>query len=103
MPWTNALPPDTRVIGSPNPPADVDGLVDAVTAMGAALNVQNPVFGTCDPTGSADSTAAFQACMTAAVATGAEMVIPPGTYNLNTGGLQITGPLKIRGLGAVLS
>jgi len=57
-----------------------------------------------DPTGVADSTTAFQNCMNAVVGTGSaraqEMLIPPGTYNLNTGQLAITGPMRMRGLGA---
>jgi len=56
-----------------------------------------------DPTGVADSTAAFQAAITASTGTAAvpvnsELLIPPGTYTCN-GALNLTGPLKITGLG----
>src|SRR5580700_10883711 len=80
MPWTNPLPPDTRAVGSPNPPADVNGLVDAVTAMGASRNIQNPALaGGADPTGVADSTAAIQAALNA----GGDVYMGPGTFSVS--------------------
>lgn len=94
---------DPRAPGTGNPPADMNNANDALNAMGASFNVMNSAFGTCDPNGVADSTAAFAACMAAAIAANGEMVIPPGTYNLNTGGLHITGPFRMRGLGAGLN
>ena len=103
MPVDFTLPPDTRAVGTGNPPQDVDNIVDALTAAGAGLNVLNAAYaGGADPTGASFSDAAFQACMTAATGTGTgtpgEMIIPPGVYKL-AGDLHITGPLKIRGLG----
>src|ERR1017187_8347274 len=84
-PWTWALPPDTRSVGSGNPPADVDGLSDAVTAMGAGFNVQNPAFaGGADPTGAADSEPAFAAAIAALPSAGGIITVPPGTYRLNS-------------------
>jgi len=100
MPAQFTLPPDTRSVGSGNPPADVNALIDAAAASGVTFNLLNAVYGTADPTGVADSTAAFQACLTAATAVGGEMIIPPGTYNLNTAGINFTGPVRVRGLGA---
>ena len=66
-PWTHALPPNTRVAFGPGDPAgDMDGAVDALTAMGAGYNVQNPACaGGADPAGTADSQPAFQAAATA--------------------------------------
>ena len=92
MPWTNPLPPDTRVPGSGNPPADMDGVIDALTAMGAGLNVQNPALaGGADPTGVADSTAAWQAALTA----GGLIVVPPGTYTISSTVTGTVAPTRI--------
>jgi hypothetical protein len=104
MPAQFTLPPDTRATGTGSPAADMDAVIDAITADGAGLNVLNAAFaGGADPAGVNDSTSAFQACMTAATGTGSvipgEMLIPRGTYKLNAATLNITGPLRIRGLG----
>jgi hypothetical protein len=99
MPAQFTLPPDTRSVGSGNPPADMDGVVDALTAMGTGFNVLNAAFsGGADPTGAADSAAALQACITAAAAAGQPVTIPPGTYkttatlNCKLDGLVIRAP-----------
>jgi hypothetical protein len=104
MPAQFTLPPDTRATGTGSPAADMDAVIDALTASGAGLNVLNAAFaGGADPAGVSDSCAAFQACMNAATAAGTtlpgEMIIPPGAYKLNAATLHFTGPLKIRGLG----
>jgi hypothetical protein len=105
VPQQFTLPPDTRSVGTGNPPADMNALIDAAAAMGTVFNVLNAAYaGGADPGGGADSTPAFAACMAAATAAhGAEMIIPPGTYNLNTGGLTFTGPIRIRGLGSSIA
>jgi hypothetical protein len=106
MPVTFTLPPDTRAVGQGNPPADVNAHTDAFNASGAVYNVLNTAYaGGADPAGVADSTAAFQAAITAATGTASqpaqEVIIPPGTYNLNTGNIDLGGgPVKIRGLGS---
>ena len=80
MPTPFTLPPDTRAIGQGNPPADMNGVVDALTAQGAALSVLNTAYsGGADPTGVADSTAAIQAALNAA-SPGQAVLVPPGTY-----------------------
>ena len=67
------------------------------------ISVSNPAYaGGADPTGAADSTAAFQAGINAAIATGAELTVPAGTYTIAST-LSVTGPLRMRGLGACLS
>ena len=79
---TFALPPDNRTVGSGDPPADVDDLVDAAAAMGAGRNVLNTTFGGgADPTGAADSTVALTAA--AAALGGQLMYLPAGTYLMN--------------------
>jgi len=80
------LPPDTRAAGTGNPPADMNGVTDAHVSQGAVFNLMNAAYGTVDNTGVVDCTTAFAACMAAAIAANGEMVIPPGKYNLNTGG-----------------
>ena len=85
MPAQFTLPPDNRSVGSGNPPADMNSVVDALTAQGAGFNVLNATYsGGADPTGVADSTTALQACVTAAAAAGRPMIIPPGTYKTTT-------------------
>ena len=104
MPAQFTLPPDTRAVGTGNPPGDMNSVVDALTAMGAVYNVCNAAYaGGADPSGVSDSTAAFQACITAATTARAEVIIPAGSYNLNTAGLNFTGGVKLRGLGAAMS
>lgn len=78
-PWTHTLPPNTRAFGSIDPANDIDGLVDAITAMGSGDNAQNPAFsGGADPSGVADSTTAINA-----VPQGGIVKLPAGTYLLN--------------------
>ena len=76
-------PPDTRTVGEGNPAQDVDGLVDAIDAIGAGRNVLNTTFGGgADPTGATDSTTALTA---AASALGGQlMYLPAGTYLMNS-------------------
>jgi hypothetical protein len=81
MPAQFTLPPDTRSVGSGNPPADMNAIVDAVTAMGAGVNVLNTAYSSgADPTGVADSTSAWQAALTA----GGLIIVPPGTYKITS-------------------
>ncbi len=88
MPAQFTLPPDTRSVGSGNPPADMNSVVDAITAMGAGLNILNAAFaGGADPGGTNDSTAAIQAAINAQAG---PVDIPPGHYLVNTGGVSIT-------------
>jgi len=99
VPFT--LPPDTRAVGTGNPPADMNGVVDAITAMGGGFNVTNAAYaGGADPTGVADSTAAISATVTAAAAAGRPVLIPAGTYRVTStldwrvAGLQVYGDGK---------
>jgi hypothetical protein len=80
MPAQFTLPPDTRSVGSGNPPADMNAVVDALAAMGAGVNVLNAAFaGGADPTGAA----ACDTVLSDALAAGGLVVIPPGTYLVN--------------------
>jgi hypothetical protein len=75
------LPPDTRAVGSGDPPDDVNGLTDAASGMGASASVLNTTFsGGADTTGVNDSAAAFQAAVTAGA--GGPVYVPPGTYKI---------------------
>jgi hypothetical protein len=104
MPVQFTIPPDTRAVGTGDPPGDMDNVVRALNASSAQFNVLSTQFaGGADPTNVADSTAAFQAAITAATVLNGDVVIPPGDYNLATGGLAFTGPVRFRGLGAALS
>jgi hypothetical protein len=95
---------DPRAIGTGNPPGDANNINDVAAGMGGTLNVLNTAYaGGADPTNTADSTAAFQAAITAAVAISGEVIVPPGSYKLNTAGINITGPFRMRGLGAGLA
>jgi len=79
------LPPDNRTVGSGDPPADVDDLVDAANAMGAPGNVLNASFGGgADPTGAADSDTAFADAVANFVSTGQPVIIPQGDYKITS-------------------
>ena len=74
-----SLPPP-RSVGDPNPPGDMNNVVDCVTSSGQAyFNIVNTAFaGGAFLDGSSDSTAAIQACMNAAATFGAAVYIPGG-------------------------
>src|SRR5713101_656665 len=92
MPAQFTLPPDTRVVGSGNPPVDMDGVVDTLTALGAVNNVLNAAYsGGADPTGVADSAAAFQAAINALPAGGGMVLVPPGTYKFGSAVNPVSG------------
>lgn len=77
------MPPDSRAVGTGDPPNDVDALIRAANAAGGGFNVLNAAYaGGADPTGAADSTAAIQAALTAAATAAAA----------NGGGVTVTGP-----------
>ena len=103
MPAQFTLPPDTRAVGTGNPPADMNGVVDTVTAMGAVYNVLNAAYaGGADPTGAADSQPAFAAAIAALPAAGGTITVPPGTYKLNstvTATVAPTASVRIIGAG----
>lgn len=83
MPAQFTLPPDNRSVGSGNPPADMNAVVDALTAQGAVYNVLNAAYsGGADPTGVSDSAAAWQAAINAVPAGGGAVIVPPGTYKI---------------------
>jgi hypothetical protein len=105
MPAQFTLPPDTRSVGSGNPPADMNAVVDAVTAMGAGYNVLNAAFaGGADPAGTSDSAAAFNAAQAAIPAAGGFIYLPAGTYKLaSTAGPFTTNQWVICAPGVVIN
>jgi hypothetical protein len=99
MPSQFTLPPDTRAIGTGNPPADMNGVVDTLTAQGAYWNALNAAFaGGADPTGAADSTAALQA-MLAAAPRGTLCTIPAGTFKISAPLVMSTENVTLAGFG----
>jgi hypothetical protein len=101
MPPQFTFPPDTRATGTGFPAADMDGVVDTLTAMGAVYNVLNAAYsGGADPTGTADSYAAIQGALTAArtSASGGTVVVPPGLYRISQS-LQIGSNTMLAGAG----
>lgn len=75
-----AVVPPTRAVGTINPPGDMNNTSLQLAAMGGAYNVLNAAYaGGADPTGTDDSSGAFQAALDAAPA-GAAVLVPPGTY-----------------------
>ena len=88
MPLQFTLPPDTRAVGTANPPGDMNAVIDALTAQGAVYNVLNAAYsGGADPTGTNDSQPAFQGAVNAVAnsATGTGIVfVPPGNWRLNS-------------------
>lgn len=71
----------------------VDDLIATMQERTSFQRVTDPEFGAADPTGSIDSTTAFQAAFNASVAK--PVFIPPGTY-------KITAPLTVPDRGVVV-
>lgn len=82
MPVNYALPPDTRAVGTGNPPSDINSVIDALNSFNfVSANVLSSTFsGGADPTGTNDSTTAIQAALTAAPA-GTIVWIPSAYWN----------------------
>jgi parallel beta-helix repeat protein len=79
MPARFSIPPDTRAIGTGNPPDDMNKIVDAMSAWGYPYNICNTAWAGGAPVdGTSDCTAAIQACMNAAAAAGFPVFIPAG-------------------------
>ena len=79
------LPPDTRAVGTGDPPGDMNAVIDTLTAMGAPFSVLNAAYGGgADPTGATYSDTAFSDCTTAASAAAMPVTIPAGTYKLSS-------------------
>ena len=85
MPYT--LPSDAHAIGDAGHTSDHNNIVDVVIGAGGVFNVLNTAYaGGADRTGAADSTAAFNAALTAAAAAspgGAVVRVPYGTYMIS--------------------
>jgi polygalacturonase len=93
------IPHDNLSVGSGAPAADMSNVADVLTGMGVNYNVLNTAWGSADPTGSADSTIAIQAALTACSnAGGGTVLIPPGVY-LITQSLQIGSNTTLAGAG----
>jgi hypothetical protein len=93
VPPQYTMPPDTRAVGTSDPPGDVNAHTRALNAMGAGLNVLNAAFsGGADPTGVADSSAVLNARVTGLAGAPGAVYVPPGTYKLSsTVGPFVTG------------
>lgn len=79
------IPPDNRTSGNSGHLSDHTSIADVLNGMGDAFNVQNTAWaGGADPTGSADSTSAIAACVTAASTAGRPVYIPKGTYKISS-------------------
>jgi Pectate lyase superfamily protein len=86
--------PASRAGGEGNPPADMNNTALQLLALNSSYSVMNAAYsGGADPTGSADSTNAFQAALDTGIAT-----IPPGTYKID-GNLTAAPPIVIAGAG----
>ncbi len=81
MTFPNFTLPPLRVVGDPDPPGDMNNVVDALTAMGATYNVLDEAYGGgADPSGLTDSSAAVRD----AAATGLDVHLPAGSYLFNS-------------------
>ena len=98
MPYT--IPPDTRAVGTGNPPADMNGVSDVLTGNGFAYNALNTAFGNADPAGGnvAATTAALQA-MIAAAPQGTVCTLPNGTFRISAPLVLATQNVTLIGFG----
>ena len=93
MPADFTLPPDTRSVGSGNPPADMNAVVDALTAMGVMSSVLDANYaGGAKGDGSTDDTAAIQAAATAAKSSGRPLLFPA-----SSGAYIVSSPILVGG------
>ena len=97
---TATIPPNNIQPGDPNHILYHNNISDVLTAMNAGSSVLNTAFaGGADPTGVADSTAAFQAAINALPAAGGIVHVPAGTYRCDTGLLTVRTGLHLAGDG----
>jgi hypothetical protein len=112
MPYT--IPPNTRAVGTGNPPADINNVADVLSGNGLAYHVNNTAYaGGADPTGSADSAAAFAAAVAAMptrvvwanpnLSSGATATYPVGRLILGQGTYKIGSAADIPNLGPFVS
>lgn len=103
MPTWN-LPPDTRVVGSGNPPADMNAVVDVLNHSVFQREFWIDQYGA-DPTGTNLSDSAWTACYADAAAavqtlSGAVVVFGAGTYKFSMGVISVNDPrIGLRGQG----
>lgn len=84
MPYT--IPIDTHAVGDSNHTPDHNNIVDVLKGLQAPYVVLNTAYaGGADPTGAADSSPAFAAAIAALPASGGNIIVPPGSYKLNSG------------------
>lgn len=89
------LPPDTRAIGTGNPPADMNLVSDALNAMGAT----KWIIPTGDTGGTTD-TANLNAALAALPAGGGTVQLAPGQFYITCGSVSVTSVfVTIRGSG----
>lgn len=95
------IPPDTRAVGTGNPPQDMNDVSDVLTGNSPVVfNVLNTAWaGGADPTGANDSTAAIQAALNAVPAQGGIVCLPSGTYKVSSTLTNAVTPTYIRGDG----
>ena len=82
------IPSDTHIAGDSGHTTDHNNIADMVklAAVTSGINVLNTAYsGGADPTGIADSAAAFTAAIAALPAGGGVIVVPPGSYKLASG------------------
>ena len=90
---------DVRAVGTGNPPADMNNVNDVLIGMGFLHNVTNTAWaGGADPAGVADSTAAIQAALTAALP-GQTVFLPQGTYKISAPLTMSTQNVTLAGTG----
>jgi parallel beta-helix repeat protein len=101
MPSQYTLPPDTRSVGSGNPPSDINAVIDALAAMGAVYNVLNAAYsGGADPTGAADSAPAINAALAALPSsTGGTVILPAGAYKISSPIVPVINNSRLLGMG----
>jgi hypothetical protein len=88
---TALIPPNNLQPGDPLHIFYHNNISDVLTA----LSTSTVLLAGADPTGVADSTAAFQAAISALPAGGGTITVPPGTYKCNTGQLTVVSGLHL--------
>ncbi len=95
------IPSDSHTTGDSGHTTDHNDIVDVLKGNSAAYSVLNTAYsGGADPTGVADSTAAFAAAIAALPSGGGNIIVPPGSYKITGSGLTFNQDQGMTGAGS---
>ncbi len=100
---TYTIPSDTHAVSDSGHVTDHNNIADMLklATVTSGVNVLNTAYGGgADPTGTADSTAAFTAAIAALPSGGGSIIVPPGSYKITGSGLSFKQGQGMTGAGS---